>query len=55
MERITSEELRAWATIALRCDKPLLAETLLKAAYTIDEMDKDIAILESEAENDFIL
>lgn len=60
MERITADELREAAE---KCDEEGIVylkgsghhhvtEFLLRAAHTIDEMDKDIAVFESEKEGD---
>ncbi len=52
MERITSEDLRDVAIIFLKLGHVASAEIILRAAFTIDEMDKDIAILEAERQTE---
>lgn len=47
MERITSDECRLQAAICRAVGAEGTAIVLEKAAETIDEMDKDIAVFES--------
>lgn len=58
MERITAEELRIAAKEIYRlnrlndeCANVALAHVLVLAADTIDDLDKDIAVLEEQLEH----
>lgn len=52
MERITADDCRLQAAVCREVGAMGAAQVFEDAAFTIEEMDKDIAVLESAREED---